>query len=262
MRIATALFSVLLLTLSHGSAQTVSSEMDAGVEAYKSALYEKAIAHFKNVLELDPELSTAHLYLAIAYGQQYIPGADSPDNIRNGESALQQYDRVLGGKPDVEQRVQASQGRASLLYNMGRSDEAKEAYEELIKLDPEQADYYYSIAVIDWTQSYTPRMELRKSMNLEPTEELQVASACNLLRSMNDKRVEDGIQKLTKALDLRCDFDDAMAYMNLLYREKAEYECDNPEQRAADLKMANEWVDRTMQAKRARAEKAAKSTPP
>ena len=47
-----------------------------------------------------------------------------------------------------------------------------------------------------------------------------------------------------KALTLRPDYDDAMAYLNLLYREKGDLECDDAGARAADLKTADEWVTR------------------
>ena len=60
---------------------------------------------------------------------------------------------------------------------------------------------------------------------------------------------------LQKALDLRPDYDDAMAYLNLMYREKADLECDDPAARAADLKTADEWVDKTMATKKTKAEK-------
>ena len=33
---------------------------------------------------------------------------------------------------------------------------------------------------------------------------------------------------LEKALELRPDYDDAMAYMNLMYRERADLQCDDP----------------------------------
>jgi hypothetical protein len=46
-----------------------------------------------------------------------------------------------------------------------------------------------------------------------------------------------------------------MAYMNLMYREKADVECDDLAARAADLKTADEWVDKTMATKKAKAEK-------
>jgi hypothetical protein len=50
-----------------------------------------------------------------------------------------------------------------------------------------------------------------------------------------------------------------MAYMNLLFRQKADRECDEPDQRAADLKTADDWVDKALAAKKAKAEKAANS---
>jgi len=60
---------------------------------------------------------------------------------------------------------------------------------------------------------------------------------------------------MTQALKLRPDYDDAMAYMNLMYRERADVECEDPGARAADLKTADDWVDKTMATKKAKAEK-------
>ena len=42
-----------------------------------------------------------------------------------------------------------------------------------------------------------------------------------MLREKNAPVIQDGIASLHKALHLRPDYDDAMAYLNLLYREKA-----------------------------------------
>ena len=78
---------------------------------------------------------------------------------------------------------------------------------------------------------------------------------CEMLQDKNAPVIQDGIAMLQKALDLRPDYDDAMAYLNLLYREKGDLECDDPAARAADLKTADEWVDKTMATKKAKAEK-------
>ena len=69
--------------------------------------------------------------------------------------------------------------------------------------------------------------------------------------------IEDGISQLGKAIELRPDYDDAMAYMNLMYRERADLECGDPAARSRDLKTADEWVDKALGAKKAKAEKAA-----
>ena len=42
-----------------------------------------------------------------------------------------------------------------------------------------------------------------------------------------------------------------------MYRERADIDCDDPAARSADLKTADEWVDKTMATKKAKAEKQA-----
>ena len=54
--------------------------------------------------------------------------------------------------------------------------------------------------------------------------------------------MDEGIADLQKAIQLRPDYDDAMAYLNLLYRQKADMETD-PAARDADIKLADDLVD-------------------
>src|SRR5262249_35490535 len=65
--------------------------------------------------------------------------------------------------------------------------------------------------------------------------------------------VDDGISMLEKAIQLRPDYDDAMAYINLMYRERADLECADAAASSRDLKTADEWVDKAMAAKKAKA---------
>ncbi len=67
--------------------------------------------------------------------------------------------------------------------------------------------------------------------------------------------IEEGIDNLKKAIQLRPDYDDAMAYLNLMYREKADLECDDLAARQQDLKTADHWVDKTLAVKKVKAEK-------
>jgi hypothetical protein len=103
-------------------------------------------------------------------------------------------------------------------------------------------------------------MEERAKLGMKPDEQLNPKDknekkACDDLKQKNWANIQDGIDSLNKALQLRPDYDDAMAYMNLMYREKADVECDDLAARAADLKTADEWVDKTMATKKAKAEK-------
>ena len=229
-------------------------QLNKGVQSYKNAKYEDAIAHFQKEVALDPKLLNARLYLATAYAQQYIPGADTPENNRMGQQAIDEYKRVLEMDP---RNINSVKGIASLYFNMKKFDQAKEYHEKAEQLDPNDPEEYYSVAVIDWTQTYAPRQEERAKLGLKPDEPLKDKKVCDSLRERNLPRVDEGIQNLTKALQLRPDYDDAMAYLNLLYREKADIECGNPDARAADLKSADDWVDKTMATKKQKAEKLA-----
>ncbi len=60
--------------------------------------------------------------------------------------------------------------------------------------------------------------------------------------------IQDGIQNLQKAIELRPDYDDAMAYLNLLYRQKADMESDSTA-RDNDLQLADELVDKVKEIK-------------
>jgi len=228
--------------------------LNKGVQAYKNAKYEQAIDHFQQSVSLDPTLINARLYLATAYAQQYIPGADTPDNNRMGEQAIDQYKQVLQVEP---KNINSIKGIAYLYLQMKKFDLAKEFYKKASEADPNDPEPYYSVAVIDWTQTYQPRQEERAKLGMKPEDSLPAKDkkVCAMVREKNTANIQEGIDNLNKALQLRPDYDDAMAYMNLMYRERADVQCDDKDARAADLKTADDWVDKTMATKKAKAEK-------
>lgn len=260
-RVLVGLAIALAVLLSAGCTKLQArDQLNKGVQSYKNARYEEAIEHFKNAVSLDGSLVNARLYLATAYAQQYIPGAETEENNRYANSAIEEFKNVLAQKPGRDSEVSSLKGIASLYFNMKKLDQAKEYHKKVIELDPNNPEAYYSIGVIDWTETYQPRMEERAKLGLKPTEDLngkdkEQKKACAQLKEKNQANVEEGIKMLEKALQLRPDYDDAMAYMNLMYRERADYECDDPEARVADKKTADEWVDKTMATKKQKAEK-------
>jgi tetratricopeptide (TPR) repeat protein len=231
-------------------------QLNKGVLSYKNAKYEEAIDHFQQAVSLDPTLINARLYLATAFAQQYIPGVDAEDNNRFGQQAIDQYKAVLDRDP---KNINSVKGIAYLYLQMKRFEDSKNYYRKAIEVDPNDPEPYYSVAVIDWTETYQPRMEERAKLGLKPEEWLmkdkQNKKVCETLRDKNTDVVKDGIAMLEKAIELRPDYDDAMAYLNLMYRERADIQCDDPAAHAADLKTADEWVDKTMATKKAKAEK-------
>ncbi len=237
-------------------------QLNKGVKAYKDNHYEQAITHFQNAVNLDPALINARMYLATAYVSQFIPGIDSPENLRTAQQAIDEYQKVIDANPSRDQKVNSAKGIAYLYLNEKKWDDAKKYYRMASDLDPNDAEPYYSVGVIDWSACYQPRMEERAKLGMKPDEHLSAKNKdqkklCEELKAKNGPAIQEGIDSLDKAIKLRDDYDDAMAYMNLMYRERADVECEDEAARAADLKTADGWVDKAMQAKQARAAKAA-----
>jgi tetratricopeptide (TPR) repeat protein len=235
-------------------------QLNKGVTAYKNAKYEEAIDHFQQAVALDPSLINAKMYLATAFAQQYIPGADTPDNNQMAEQAIEQYKRVLDMNAARDQKVNAAKGIAYLFLNMKKFEDAKKYYRMAAEMDPNDPEPYYSVGVIDWTACYALDMEKRANLGLKPDENLNAKNkdqrkVCEELKVKNGPLIQEGMESLNKAIQLRQDYDDAMAYLNLIYRQKADVDCDDLNARQEDLKAADHWVDQTLITKKARAEK-------
>jgi tetratricopeptide (TPR) repeat protein len=239
--------------------------MNLGVQAYKLSKFDKAIQHFERCVALAPENDIAHLYLATAYAQQYIPGGETPDNTRMAEQAIDQYQHVLDGNPAAPSaRTSSAKGIAYLYLQMKKFDDSKKYYRMAADLDPDDPENYYSMGVIDWTLCYQPRQEERSRLGMKPEDSLPAKdkTVCAGMKEKNTANVQEGIDNLKKALKLRPHYDDAMAYMNLMYRERADIQCDDSAAREADLKTADAWVDKTMAFKNAKKEETDPSAKP
>jgi tetratricopeptide (TPR) repeat protein len=235
-------------------------QLNKGVEAYKNGHFEDAIDHFNKSVALDPDLGVARLYLATAYRGQFVPGVESPDNTRTADQAIEQFQKVLDSQPNKTNRITALKGIASLYFDLKKFDKAKEYQRKVLEQDPQDPEAYYAIGVIDWTQTFAPNQAMRQQLNLKPDAPLTDAKACEELRSKNEATVKEGIDMLNQAIHLRNDYDDAMAYLNLMYRQKADIECGDPVLRVEDLKQADSYVEQAMGIKKRKAEEEMKQT--
>ena len=240
-RLRWAALSLLVIASASVTAQrNFGEELNLGTQAFREAKYEEAIRHFQNAVALDPQNVVAHLYLATAYAELYIPRVDSTENVRMAETAISEYQSVLKIDPHSLNSVK---GVAYLHLQMKKFDDAKSYFRKATELDGNDAENYYSIGVIDWTQAYTIRMERREQLKLKPEQPLINVPECWDVRSSTEGVVKEGMEMIGKALELRSDYDDAMAYMNLMYRERADIQCNDPGSYASDLKAADHWVD-------------------
>src|SRR5579862_9696711 len=89
--------AIAALALGATSCQKLQSrdQLNRGTQAFRNAQYAEAVEHFKTAVELDPTFPVARLYLATAYMQQYIPGAESAENQQMAQAAYDNFNKVL-----------------------------------------------------------------------------------------------------------------------------------------------------------------------
>jgi Tfp pilus assembly protein PilF len=238
--------------------------LNKGVQAFKNAKYSEAVEHFKEAVQLDPNFPTARLYLATAYMSQYIPGADSPENNQNAKAANDEFLKVLERDPKDKMAIASlaslhysqAQGQISLQEKLKRLDEARQWYEKLAEVDPNNKEAYYSLGVIAWAKWYPALMEARNKLGMKPEDPgpLKDKKLKEELKQKYGPMIEDGIKNLERALQIDPQYDDAMAYMNLLIRERADLR-DTPEQYKKDIEVADNWVQKTLETKKLKAAK-------
>jgi tetratricopeptide (TPR) repeat protein len=243
--------------------------LNKGVASFKNAQFDAAVEDFKQAKELDPDLVNARLYLATAYASQYIPGAPSEENMRHGQEAIAEYKDVLDKDPN---NLSAIDGLASIQYQMAgqpfdekKFEESKAYHEKHIALKPQDPQPYYSIGVIDWALAYRGNTEMRSDYNkAHINKQIKDSDALppDVRKAYTDKyqaMVDDGIASLKKAIELKPDYDDAMTYLNLLYRRKADM-VESTAERDNYTKMADDLLDKVKEIKQKRAEQPQPST--
>src|ERR1700719_2714316 len=267
-----ALFAITLIVVGFGASGCqklkARDQLNKGVAAYRDGKYDQAIEFFKDAKENDPTLTNARLYLATAYATQYIPGAPSDENIRMGEAAVKEFQDVLSADAN---NISAIDGIGSILFNMAgtpytpaRFEASKTYHMKHIALKPEAPEPYYWIGVIDWTLTYRSNLEMRGKWRLAhltaktlKDEDPMPPDVREEYTKENSQLIDEGITNLRKALELRPDYDDAMAYLNLLLRRKAD-EAATPDERASLLKQADDLVEKAKEIKQKKMEAPAK----
>ena len=260
-----AVAAVLMLVVAASGCNKLKARdlLNKGVAAFKNGQSDAAIEFFKEAKEADPDLLNARLYLATAYASLYIPGAPSKENMQRGEQAVAEFKEVLDKDAN---NISATDGIGSILFQMAgqpfdpkKFEESKTYHQRHIQLKPDDPEPYYWIGVIDWTLAFRANGEMRMDYNKKNIKK-QVRDDQPLppaIRGDYAKEygplIEEGVSDLQKAISLRPDYDDAMAYLNLLYRRKADM-VESQDERASLLKQADDLVDKVKEIKQKRAE--------
>jgi tetratricopeptide (TPR) repeat protein len=252
------------VTASQNRQQEARNVLDEGVQAFKNGQYDQATLDFQRAKQLDPKLLNASLYLATTYASQYIPGARSEENTKRGQDAVEEFKSVLILDP---QNIPAIDGLGSMLFQMAGNpydpdlfSESKSYHQKHIDLRPTDPEPYYLIGVIDWTLSFRANAQFRARYNLsirgKQLEDDEPAPDSLRQEYVHEYGaiIDEGIESMKKAMTLRPDYDDAMAYLNLLYRRKADTVTTQAE-REKLIQLADDLVDEVKNIKQKRTER-------
>ena len=227
--------------------------INRGVQEFQARRYPEAVAAFEQATAIDPSNVNAQLYLGTAYMQQFIPGAESPQNQRVADAAQAHFLRVLD--LDRSNKV-ALASIASLFLNQKKWDEAQQWYEKITAVDSQNADAWYSMGFIAWSRWYPAYGKARAGLGMRPEEPgpIKDAGVRADLKARYGPVIDSGLRALEKALEINPQYDDAMAYMNLLIRERADLR-DTAEECKRDVAIADEWVRKALATKKEKAER-------
>lgn len=248
--VTAALLALMLISVTGCNRLKARDQLTKGVAAFKNARYEEAVNHFQTAIDLDPDYDTAKLYLATSYSYQVVPNLDTPENMKLAQKALDGFNAILQKNPND---LTALKQIASIYFNIKKLDEAKEYQKKVIALDPKDSEAHYTIGVVDWMQSYKNAITILAADGLTDDGNGNVKKskgACQKLQQANTALVDEGMQYLLKAVELNPNYDDAMQYLNLTNRRKADLECGDDNARKADLAKADEWSQKAMGARK------------
>ena len=271
-RLGTALALAVSLSLAATGCNKLKARdmLNKGVQAYKANQYDKAIEQFKTATELDPDLKTARLYLATAYANLYVPGSPDPANLDHAHQAITVFKDVLGRDPN---NLSAIDGIGSLLFNMAAGPppnidmlkESRSYHQKHIQIKSDDPLPYYWVGLIDWTLAFRANAQARLDFNKDQITRKQIHDSDPLPDKIRVQfadsyasDVDEGIAALKKAIELQPDYDEAMAYLNLLDRQKADMVASSDERKKL-LDDADALIEKVKEIKQ---KKASQPAPP
>ncbi len=228
---------------------------------FKAQQYQEALAEYQKAQALDPGEVRISKFIAMANMALYNPGSQHPKDLEALSTAIANFKKYLTAHPEDEKAAkylvttymnaakyddaiayfkdwyakhpqdnQAVQTIAMLYAKKGDFENSMEWQRKRAQLEPTNADVFYTMGVTAWDKSYNSPPDLLPA----------------------DKRkaiLDEGMQNLVKATQLRPDYFEAMLYINLLYREYAKMETDPT--KVAELKAkAEQWQKDALEARK------------
>jgi tetratricopeptide (TPR) repeat protein len=226
--------------------------------AYEKEDYKTALSAYQKARQIDS--SFADLDRMIGYSEigLYIPEDKSPANEKHADAAIVElntylkkrpddrvardalinmylnanrtdeaiaYFRNYLNEPDHRNDLEAVKSIATLYAKKGDFNESLNWYEKITLIDSKNPESFYIFGVVCYEK-------VAKNPPADPAQKLAI--------------VERGKQALQHAIDMKSDYFESMAYLNLLWRQQALLETD-PVKAQEDVKHADEVRNRAVE---------------
>jgi beta-lactamase regulating signal transducer with metallopeptidase domain len=223
--------------------------MKAGRDAYNRGDYAAAIRNFDAAAARDSGNLEARNWLANSLLRIWAP---DPRKDAAGAPALARarslYLEVLTRD---NANAMATEGMMRATLSGYQFAEARNWAVRLTQVDPKNKNACYILGFLDWRAAYPEWLAARSAAGMEVTDLwIRDAAARTSLRARVLPGIDEGVEMLRKAVDLDPEYADAMAYLNLMYRMKADLE-DTPAQALEMIRTADTWVEKALAAKKA-----------
>lgn len=247
------LLAVVLVPLSGCNKMQARVELKRGNELYKEEAYRAAMEQFQKGLQMDPGATFAWRSVGLSAMAVYRPGAKSADNDKYATIAVDAFRKYLADYPRDE-KVQ--EYLMTMLINSERYDDALNMMKAQLAKTPNKPGLSQGIVS---TLAKAGRLEeayswaLKQGGTPDPVLFYSIGVSCwdkayydpMLDTTARGKVVDTGLAATKKALDLKPDYFEAMAYYNLLFREKAKLELD-PAKAQEWIAQAEEWTKKAI----------------
>jgi tetratricopeptide (TPR) repeat protein len=103
---------------------------------------------------------------------------------------------------------------------------------------------------MDWMQAYKFSVDALLSDGLRDDgigNAHMSPPTCEKIKAHNAQLVDDAVAHLTRAIELNPNYSDAMQYLNLVYRRRADFDCRDPSACAQDIALADKWSKQAVQ---------------
>ena len=265
---AAAAASLLIAVVALSGCNKIKSkqEIKRGNEFLKAAQYQSALAAYEEALRLDPGETKLHKHIGIAYMGMYQPGSKHAKDLEFAQKAIENLKLYVAAYPDDKKALEYL---VSMYLNTESYDDAINFYEnDLLKKDPKDSKAMQSVAMLYFKKGDFDNgvkwLKARQTVEGNNPEVYYLIGVQAWDRSYNfpdldptlrAKIVEEGLEALNKAVEMKPDYFEAVSYINLLYREKAKIETD-PAKKQEYTDTANKYLQQALEMRKAAQEKA------